>query len=295
MVVERTTPPQCEATSSTTEPETVALMRTFPALPAGEKTLHEVNVLDGRLSDESEQLHMQFGDLVVAVRNSLKDRVEVRELVSTLSEYSFSQQREGISRDYESALRITMSLYDIFDVIRPYYSFFHYRVIELLVKRFGTNEDKERLAEYEKQFKKFCRNRVYKCPADHFGMEGKFEICLVAKLMDEFKKFTLNAVNKFRTKLCSILSVPDDALRFIGAAEGCVELRFAMFSSLERVIFPLSDQQQERLREEGVMELRGGTHQYLLAQAGGSFGQHGHSELGSDQCESVCVIMQWNR
>ena len=268
-------PPAADSSSSSSSSAAAATKErpSFPHLPTAALSEHHRDVLEGRLSLQSERLLTQFGNLVYATSQSLKGRVEVDDLVELVLEHTFEPLKEGVCKEFQSSLLTAKSLREFFNVIRPYHSFFDYRLIELLVATFGTDDDKRRLAEYEEQLTEFCRRRVYECPIEAFGAEGKFEICLVAKLKDEFEKFELKAVKRFRHKLCDILGVPDDALRFIGAAEGCVEIRFAMFSSLESVIFPLSGRQRERLRGEGVLELRGGGHHCSL--------EGGESEQGA--------------
>ena len=253
----------CDSTSSEEGP-------TFPRLPTVALTEHQKDVLEGRLILETERIRLHFGSLVMATHESLDGRVDLKKVVFSLKGFPFLKQVEDASDIYKGHLNSATSLYDIFDVIEPYYSFFDYALIELLITTFGTDNVKQRLAEYKLKFTEYCKRRVCECPIKTFGSEGDDEILLVAKLEEVFEEYTLKTVKKFRSKLCEILEVPDKALRFIGAKKGCIEFCFAMFRSLESVIFPLSGRQRERLRGEGVLELRGGGHHCSLEEGGES-------------------------
>ena len=260
--------PSATCFSTVTKPAATEEKPSFPQLPTGTMTAHERDVLEGRLSFENDAIQTDFAHLVFGTCKSLNDRINLREAVFFLSQCHCVQQREEAPKEYKNDLRNAQSMYDAFDAITPFFSFFGYSLIAAIIANFGTDEDKQRLTEYEQRFNAFCKRRVYECPIEAFGSKGTDDTLLVVKLNDEFENFTLKAVAQFRTKLSTILGVPDYALRFIGAAEGCVELQFAAVSSWGWVIFPLSGQQRESLRGEGVLELRGGEHCYLLSSTG---------------------------
>ena len=278
-------PASCDSTSY--EAMTSEEGPTFPRLPTVALTKHQKDVLEGRLILETERIRLHFGSLVMATHESLDNRVDLKKVVFSLKGFPFLKQVEVTSDIYKGHLNSATSLYDIFDVIEPYYSFFDYALIELLITTFGTDDDKQRLAEYKLKFTEYCKRRVCECPIKTFGSEGEDEILLVAKLEEVFEEYTLKTVKKFRSKLCEILEVPDEALRFIGAKEGCIEFYFAMFRSLDSVIFLLSARQRERLRGEGVVELRGGGHHCSLEGGGGGDNSGSDSEVESEEGESV--------
>ena len=263
-------PPPTADSSSSSAAVATRERSSFPHLPTAALSEDGRLSLMGRLLRESGKIQGQFAHLVFATVESLKDRVELSRLVCFLQECPLLQHRKGAESNYVADLEGAKSIYDIFKVIRTFYSFFGYNLMEEIIATFGTDDDKRRLAEYEPLFTEFCKRRVYECPIDAFGRKSKDDFLLVVKLKDELEKYTLQAVSAFRSKLCEVFGLPDGVLQFIGAEEGCVELHFAAASSLESVIFPLSVRQRERLRGEGVLELRGGGHHCSLEEGGES-------------------------
>ena len=263
-------PPAADSSSSSSAAVATKERPSFPHLPTAALSEDGMLSLMGRLLRESGKIQRQFASLVFGTVESLKERVELSRLVCFLQECPLLQHRKGAESNYVVGLKSVKSIYDVFDVIRPFYSFFGYNLIEEIIATFGTDDDKRRLAEYEPRFTEFCKRRVYECPIEAFGRKSKDDFLLVVKLKDELEKYTLQAVSAFRSTLCEVFGLPDGVLQFIGAEEGCVELHFAAASSLESVIFPLSGRQRERLRGEGVLELRGGGHHCSLEEGGES-------------------------
>ena len=262
-------PPAADGSSSSAAVATKE-RPSFPHLPTAALSEGQKSALRVRLRNECDDVQTQFAMVVMRIVESLDTRIRLSSLVFFLLECPLTEHRKGAQSTYENDLNNAKSVYDVFNVIRPFYSFFGYTLIKAIITTFGTEDDKQRIAEYEPLLKAFCKRRVYECPIDALGRKSKDDFLLVVKLKDELEKYTLEAVDKFRSKLCEVFGLPDGVLQFIGAEEGCVELHFAAASSLESVIFPLSARQRERLRGEGVLELRGGGHHCSLEEGGES-------------------------
>ena len=56
------------------------------------------------------------------------------------------------------------SIEDVLWVIKDYFSFFNYRVIEHIVDGLGTDQDRVELQNYKKDFDEYSKRRIYECP-----------------------------------------------------------------------------------------------------------------------------------
>ena len=237
---------------------------TFPHLKT-DMSQQDRATLETILITDSQKIQKLFGDLVNATKSSLEKHSCVKKIKSFLSEYNFLAVKKSASKkllqECLPELAAAETVIDIFTVIHHFYSFFHFDLIATIIEKCcaGNDDLKEQLKIYESEFKEFCKRKARECPAGTFGTEGEpeeNEIHLVVKTKGDFEAFTLEAENIFRLKLCKCFGVKPSALRFIDASEGCIRLVFSLPSFLEEAIFPLSDQQKESLRGEGVMLLR---------------------------------------
>ena len=237
---------------------------TFPHLETDMSPLERA-ILEARLITDSQKIQKLFGDLVNAIKSSLEKHSCPKKIIAFLSEYNFFALTKSATKkmllECLPELAAAETVIDIFTVIRPFYSFFHYDLITTIIEKCcaGNDDLKEQLKNYESELKEFCKRNAKECPAGTFGTEGEpeeNEIHLVVKMKGDFKMFTLETENVFRLKLCIFFGVKPSALRFTDASEGCIRLVFSLPSFLEEAIFPLSDQQKESLHGEGVMLLR---------------------------------------
>ena len=75
---------------------------------------------------------------------------------------------------------------------------------------------------------------------------------LTIHLDSEFEKYTLNSLRAFRNRICEIFKVSYMEVCLIEVNKACVELVFAITSSLVDQLLPLSEEQVKSLRDEGV-------------------------------------------
>ena len=55
------------------------------------------------------------------------------------------------------------SIEDVPLAIKDYFSFFNYHVIEHIVVKLGTNQDKDELQNYRKDYDEYLKHRIYEC------------------------------------------------------------------------------------------------------------------------------------
>ena len=160
-------------------------------------------------------------------------------------------------------LRSARSIEDILFIIRDYLSFFNYRVIKHIVDGLGTEQDRAKLQNYEKEFNEYSKRRVYECPPQYGCKSNADHVDLVLKVDSVYEEFTVKELKKFECRLSQIFCVtPQSVLRLCRVEEGCLKLIFQVPSFVQEKIFPLSREQERALAAEGVIRLTCGDYQF---------------------------------
>ena len=129
----------------------------FPYLNCENLSTEEMNRLKARLRVESKDILYEFAHLLSKTEESLSGnkRIILQPLRRLLRDYE-------ILKVNESDDEISKILYKAFD----HCHFYNFRILKLIINRFGTTEDKDRLATYEANFKHYCERRLCEVPID---------------------------------------------------------------------------------------------------------------------------------
>jgi len=148
-------------------------------------------------------------------------------------------------------------------VIRDHFSFFNYHIIEHIVSKLGTDQDKAELQNYKEEFDRYSKRRVYECLPDFGPVSEADHVDLVVKVDSVYEQFTVEAVENFLCRLSGILGVSHSALRLCQVEKGCFHLMFQVPLFVQQEIFPLSSGQKRALVEEGVIQLTCGNYEFV--------------------------------
>ena len=155
------------------------------------------------------------------------------------------------------------SIEKVLCIIKEYISFFNYHVIEHIVDRLGTDQDRVELQNYKKAFDEYSKRRVYECPPEYGPKSNADHADLLVKLDSVYEKYTVKELKKFEYRLSKIFCVQSQSvLRLCRVEEGCLQLIFQVPSFVQQEIFPLSSEQESALAAEGVIRLTCGDHQF---------------------------------
>ena len=257
----------------------------------------------GRLLQKTEDMELLFAEMMFKARKSLEARgVPLEDLIAFLTPIKSAtvQSRDSDCKSWRIELTKATNLLEVFTVLEPFVSFFNHEIIEHIIKCCGSIDDQRRLANYKQKFTEFCKLSVCECPADiyrafaytQFAKLSEFLLVVwhqdliafltpiksaiktdkdgtvTVKLNDDFQQYTVEAMNKFRHKLCNILDVSEYDLRLIHVHEGCTEINFAVFLDLLNLVFPLSEEQKAKLNDEGVilMTRKSGQHKCKIVE-----------------------------
>ena len=161
---------------------------------------------------------------------------------------------KALAEEDEENLRQAKSIRDIFSALLPYTSFFHYRIIEVLVREFGTQDDKEKLEQYVSAFNRYCKRSVFEVPPNVFHYAKCDDRVFSIKYITEATP-SLGNVVVVQEKIAEVLGVNSWALRLCSIKEGCVCLQFCIPSYVADEVLPVSQTQQAALNDIGIRVL----------------------------------------
>ena len=260
---------QSQKPLETGSPSSTFTTSSFPCLNTSELTPEQQERLKIRLCVESDDIERKFWHLYSRVYESLRERnVPVDRLVThLLSLRAFEpvskDSQKPLLQTFFQELRSARSIEEVLWVIKDYFSFFNYHVIEHIVVELGTDQDKVELQNYEKEFDQYSKCRIYECPPVYGSMSKDNHADLVLKVDSVYEDFTVKQLKKFQCRLSRILHISSQSgLRLCQVEEGCLQLIFQVPSFVQQEIFPLSIEQKRKLAAKGVMKLTCGGYQF---------------------------------
>ena len=258
-------------TLETGSPAPPTTTSSFPYLKESGLTPEQQEGLSIRLCVESEDIIRKFWRLHSRVYKSLcEQNISVDKLVTHLllldafDPVSKATQKP-VLQTFLQELQNAGTIEKVLFVIRDYFSFFNYHVIEHIIDGLGTDQDRVELKSYKKEFDEYSKRRIYECPPVYGPMSNANHADLIVKLDSVYEKFTVKELKKFEYRLSRIFCVtPQSILRLCRVEEGCLQLIFQVASFAQQEIFPLSSDQESALAAEGVIRLTCGDYQFTV-------------------------------
>ena len=237
----------------------------FPFLFPKKLSEWEFQRLKVKLWNASRNILESFASLEHDTISMLKEKNipldEVLNYVLTLGPMYNESMYEGKPLLLQEREKIEMvkDFGSLFLILKRYYSWFSYGMIEALRKEFlfhKETEHDEKLNKYKADFKDYCRHRIFECPKDMFP-KPHYEgfVPLILKVEDDFEMYTLKRIENFRLSISEILGFSRHTLQLCNVTDGCVTVVFKIPSWLGDVIIITSEQQQKLVDIE-VKELR---------------------------------------
>ena len=249
-------------------PTPIPSASSFPYLDLSGLTHEQQQELKGRLLFESRQIILQFQGLVSTSINSLiRQNISQDKLVSHIMllgtfDPVYKKPQVPVFHDRFLELRAADSIPKVFMVLKDYFSFFNYDIIEHIINRLGTDEDKSELQKYKDYFGHYAKRRIFECPPEFGTVIDTDHVDLFVKVDSQYENYTVEEVHVFRHKLSDILSLSSrGVLRLCRVEKGCIQLTFQVPSFVQQM-FPLSREQENALAVEGVIKLICGEYQF---------------------------------
>ena len=241
------TSPEVLSATSTEAQEALPLLQSMvPNI--GSENLEKLRT---RLYSESVSMTEKFGRIFNNFFKSLKDRdISVEEIVADLKAFGafspvYKGENQPLLRDELGRLDLaTANINKIKMIILDYCSFFNFRLFSSLVASFGTENDQKQFKEYEVEFHEYAKRRLYECPSV-LGELNTTNAILTVKLDSHYEQCSLNQMKLLKADFCEILNISN--LNLCLVTSGCLRLTFQLPWFVQKQIFPLSKEQEEKL------------------------------------------------
>lgn len=240
---------------------TVDSQFTFPSIVLKNLTSAERSQLEARLYSESNDMIFKFNELFGSTFISLKRRsIPVSDVVDQLVGLSqlpsvLKDSKHLTFRKQFSTLQSAKSIDDVKFVVIEYCSFFNYQILEHLIKKLGTDEDKKKLEEYEAAFNEYAQRKVYEMPSNVQHVSSDSPAIVYITLDDSFNDCAIQQLRLLQIKLCKVLHVSVGALQLCFVKLGSLILKFQVALFAQPPCTPLSSQQGASLRKLGVISI----------------------------------------
>ena len=204
----------------------------------------------------------KFQDLFSATTQSLKQRkISVQEIMCHLiglgpSPPAYKDLNLPTFRRKLPELTNAKTIDAAMLVIGNYCSFFNYYMIEHIINKLGTRQDKKSLDKYKKEFSQYAERLVFECPSEVGTMSEGLAKMVVTLDETYYKNYTLKYLELFVNNLRKILNIPSSTVfKLCQINPGSVKLTFQLHHSMVGNIFPLNQEQEAELAKLGVYNL----------------------------------------
>ena len=228
----------------------------FPYLSTDMKP-HERDNLIYRLKDEASKIQDHFIYLEICLKKTLKQ-----------SEHSSKDVIGVLTKKHpnlQTVFRECKTIDEIFEEGEKYWSYFDYEPIQSLIIGLFDEEDnlRTRLTKYFEHFKIYASRLVAECPSNIHGKREEDEKVLVFKIEEmAYEKLTMKDLKLLCFRLNSAIGCYH--LSLLSTSDGCIQLTFRTNLQREDKKFELSKEQQEALRDVGVISVSYGDQEYNL-------------------------------
>ena len=189
-------------------------------------------------------------------------------------------------------LKAAKTVYESFLVLKDYFSFFNYHIIEHIIEELGTENDKAKLQRYKEDFNQYAKRRIFECLPEFGPVSDADHADVFVKVDSQYETYTVEEIEMFRHKLSEILRVSSQGiLRLCRIDKGCFQLMFQVPSLVQQEIFPLSKEQEMTLAALGVIKLTCGKYQ-LPDDAVQEKSQHDMDVIGKFVCVAISKHFQ---
>ena len=241
----------------------------FPYLNLSGLTQEQQEDLIQRLRFESEKMMMRFQELLSAtVKSLIRQSISHDELVMhvmALGAFKPVLNKPQVPAFHHrfQELKNADTVHKVFLVLKDYFSFFNYHILEHIIKELGTEQDKAELQRYKNDFNQYAKRRIFQCLSE-FGPESDtYHADIFMKLDTQYDDYTVAETKGFCHKLSEILNVScQGILRLCRIEKGCFQLKFQVPSFVQQEIFPLCREKEIILAAEGVIKLTCGDYQF---------------------------------
>ena len=147
----------------------------------------------------------------------------------------------------------------VFTDLAPEMSFFNHEILAKIINVLGDKDDKDHLDDYSKEFKEFCKRKIFEVEPGHCTcgrhlslLKGRKLFAVVLPTGEEALK-NLGDAMKIKKKLADVLGVLPATLHLHRIDKGSVILVLSVPDSIAEELFPLPKEKIALLRAKGMV------------------------------------------
>ena len=147
----------------------------------------------------------------------------------------------------------------VFTDLAPEMSFFNHETLAKIINVLGDKDDTDHLADYSKEFKEFCKRKVFEvepgrctCGQRLTLLKGRKLFAVVLPMGEEALQ-NLGDAMRIKKKLADVLGVSPATLHLHRIDKGSIILVFSVSDSIAQDLFPLPKEKIALLRRKGMI------------------------------------------
>ncbi len=173
----------------------------FPYLNTPALSDEDQSVLEATLISDTQKMIELFALTDTTIVQNLKaDVTEVKNCVLDL----VSSLRD---KKYIAKLEKANTIPHIFVALRPYQSFLNYKIVNSIVKIFGSDKENKIMKDYIIAFSKFCRRFAFKIPCNAFPTSSRKNRTILSVILTSEGYSSLRDAISAKDTIASILGV----------------------------------------------------------------------------------------
>ena len=134
---------------------------------------------------------------------------------------------EILSLDRLKSIEVTDSIDSVLGPLQhKHITYFDHNILQYIIKQHGSEEDKEELKKFLKEFKEYCNRSVFEVPQAIFGEVSSDSKTFIIKIDERHfsDQFSLHDLKAVECKLANVLSVDICSLNIRTVARGCIKV-----------------------------------------------------------------------
>ena len=173
-------------------------------------------------------------------------------------------------------LRCAESISDVFRILvdMKIVSFLQYNIVENIITNLCKEnaELTEELEAYKAHFSRYIQARVFESylfQERELRASSRMTLHLVIvtdETWDKHRKFV--NIHELKAHVVKILGIQGFYLDLKSISTNCLKLKYAVPSCMKELIFPLTPEQEDKLREYGITELCFENYRYIMRKGG---------------------------
>ena len=199
-----------------------------PVVQYSELSNDEQEDLQAQIEELKLEIHTKFLKFAADLISSLHERIAATDIVCTLLEHCTVYPTKSISllQEHKQALLDAKDTKNIFTVIFPFYSYYNYELLQIIVDVHGSERDKEKMQQYILEFSNYCR----RVPCVEFYDDGYQtslkRVKLKFKLDYDKELLTLKDIKDIQRNISRILNIRPSVLFLHSIQDGCTAITF---------------------------------------------------------------------